>query len=267
MAALEQATLLISELQQKNEELQQELQIASGLSAVSTPAALAKSAGVSEEAAAEALRRGLQIQRREYLLLLKQKLDNAKKQQDRLMLSMHKKFKEQIEKMAQKHRYASRARSNSSTGSLDFPDVDLSTGGGSPVAADVAAAADSYAALVQQNEQLQKKLRDAESNTKRLQDNAESLCTHLTSTTAQLQSTEAKLKALQEEHQKLVRWQLVDCTSFRNRGSSTVYDARIQDVLKCWTVRITAASVLLPLFSAHLSPVHSSSPSSSLVPD
>ena len=65
MDALEQATQLISELQQKNDDLQRELDIANGLGATSTLRSLANAAHVDEVAAKAALTRGLRIQRQQ----------------------------------------------------------------------------------------------------------------------------------------------------------------------------------------------------------
>ena len=93
MDALAQATQLISELQQRNGDLQAQLDIATGIRATASAGSLAKAAGVSEAAATEALRRGLRIQRRECLAYVAQKLNAAKKHNDKLMQTMHQKFK------------------------------------------------------------------------------------------------------------------------------------------------------------------------------
>ena len=256
MDALEQATQLIHELQQKNDDLSLELEVANGLRSTATPRALAHAADVTEAAAAEALKRGLRIQRREYQAFLKQKIRAMKAQQDRLMKSMHQNFKEQIENMARQQRRARSGSSSSSLGLGGAPGRRRSSGSGSgigsiglalPLAEDLdaeAAAADTaegdqvnQLAHARYVSELEKKVRDGESNTKRLQDNAESLCSQLTSTATRLQVTETRLHELEEQHAKLVRWQIVDYTQFRGRiGQGTVYDARIQDVLKSWTV-------------------------------
>eukprot|EP00750_Incisomonas_marina_P009485 INCI16019.1.p1 GENE.INCI16019.1~~INCI16019.1.p1 ORF type:complete len:310 (-),score=65.46 INCI16019.1:1085-2014(-) len=255
MDALEQATQLIHELQQKNDDLSLELEVANGLRSTATPRALAHAADVTEAAAAEALKRGLRIQRREYQAFLKQKIRAMKAQQDRLMKSMHQNFKEQIENMARQQRRARSGSSSSSLGLGGAPGRRRSSGSGSgigsiglalPLAEDLdaeAAAADTaegdqvnQLAHARYVSELEKKVRDGESNTKRLQDNAESLCSQLTSTATRLQVTETRLHELEEQHAKLVRWQIVDYTQFRGRiGQGTVYDARIQDVLKSWT--------------------------------
>lgn len=259
MDALEQATQLIHELQQKNDDLSLELEVANGLRSTATARALAHAADVTEAAAAEALKRGLRIQRREYQSFLQQKLRAMKAQQDRLMKSMHQNFKEQIENMARQQR---RARSGSGSSSLGLDGVSgrrRSSGSGSGIGNGIGGRlglplaenqdAEGTAADTEEGDQanqlaharyvseLEKKVREGESNTKRLQDNAESLCTQLTSTATRLQATESRLKELEEQHAKLVRWQIVDYTQFRGRtGQGTVYDARIQDVLKSWTV-------------------------------